>query len=300
MNFTVEVKSGFCNTLKALVSALSIGEHVNILPLQAAWWPDGANWELLLDNDLICDSIQPGYESWVSARWLILKTEEPIQQTIESDTNAWGRTSEPIPGHAGAHLGINITNANLLHLFSDHLIDWSFDRSLICDEVFNRIQRGIQKIKWNNTIINEFNRIKTKLGLDDNNSLLTIQIRTWQSSNAGDIPNLLEINDGALRKYSFELYKNEIDKLLHKATTVFVTIDREDMLSQYVDYIRSHNVKVVTYCQSDSPDMTTLQHSAITVLLGSLSKYLVCSRLSTFSECMWWFGKCEAEVCPVG
>jgi len=296
MNFTVHVKSGFCNTLKALVTALSINETSNILPNKNTWWHDGADWDMLLDSEMICDSRSKMNEYFISARWLILKTEENEQPSIKSDTNGWGRTSLPVLGHAGAHLGINITNEKLLPLFSNHLIDWSYDRSLICDKVFNRIQLGIQRVKWNNTILNEFNKIKIRLL--NKGPLLTIHIRTWQSKMVGDRSDLLTYNDGVLRKYSFELYKNEIDKLLPETKTIFLTIDREDLLPQYIDYLKDYNV--ITYLKSDSSHLSSLQHSAVTMLLGSLCNFLVCSRVSTFAECIWWFGGSKAKVFPVG
>jgi len=287
MIFTIEIKSGFCNVLKSLVTALSINENTNVLPRPDAWWPDGALWNMLLQDNLICHNSSEFGESFISARFLILKTEEDEQHHIKNDTNNWG---------SDVNNGINILNDNLLPLFSNHVIDWSFDRSLICDTVFNRIQLGIQRVKWNDIIIDEFNRIKTKL-LNNDGELLTIQIRTWQSKNAGDIDNLLTLNDGVTRKYSFELYKNEIDKFLPKTKTIFLTIDREDLLPQYIDYLKDYNV--VTYVKSNS-NLTSLQHSAVTMLLGSLCDLLVCSRVSTFAECIWWFGGCKAEVNTVG
>tara|TARA_B100001063_G_scaffold138607_2_gene129502 strand:- start:8483 stop:9370 length:888 start_codon:yes stop_codon:yes gene_type:complete len=295
MKFTVEVKSGFCNVLKSLVTALSINENTNILPLKKTWWPEGASWDDLLDDELICHNSSELGESFISARFLILKTEESEQPNIKSDTNAWGCSSHPIPGHAGAHLGINIANAKLVPLFSNHKIDWSFDRSLICDKVFNRIQLGIQRVKWNNIITDEFNKVKSKLL--NFGPLLTIQIRTWQSHQAGDRSDLLTYNDGVQRKYSFELYKTEIDKVLSKDKTIFLTIDREDLLPQYINYLKDYNV--ITYYKNET-NLSSFQYSAVTMLLGSLSDFLVCSRLSTFAECMWWFGGCKAKVLPVG
>jgi len=287
MKFTVEVKSGFCNTLKALVTALSINENSNILPNNHVWWPDGGNWNMLVDENLICKNRSEFGESFISARFLILKGEEKEQQHIESDTNIWG---------ADLHDGINIVNPKLVNMFTNRMIDWSFDRSLICDRVFNRIQLGIERVKWNNIIIDEFDKIKSRVNNEGN--LLTIQIRTWQCHTAGDRNDLLTYNDGVIRKYNFELYKNEIDKFLPEAKTIFLTIDREDLLHQYIEYLKDYNV--ITYLNSDSPSLSSLQHSAVTILLGSLSDLLVCSRQSTFAECMWWFGKCKAKVLPVG
>jgi len=56
MYFTVNVRSGFCNVLKALVTALSINEKSNILPNKQACWSDGADWNMLLDSEMICDN----------------------------------------------------------------------------------------------------------------------------------------------------------------------------------------------------------------------------------------------------
>ena len=287
MHFTIEVKSGFCNVLKSLVTALSIEKTSNIIPKQKTWWPEGAAWNELLDDELICHNISEMGESFVSARFLILKTEENEQQNIINDAKIWGITQ---------HNGINIANPKLVYLFSSHTIDWSFNRSLICDKVFNRIQLGIQRVKWNNIILDEFNKIKPQLL--NQGPLLTIQIRTWQSKQAGDRPDLITtFNDGVNRQYTFELYKNDIDKILPKTKIIFLTIDREDLLPQYIEYLKDY--KIVTYLKNDT-NLTSLQHSAVTMLLGSLSNLLVCSRLSTFAECMWWFGGCKADVISVG
>lgn len=287
MDFTIEVRSGFCNVLKSLITALSISEMTNVLPNPNAWWPDGARWDMLLDNELICRNKHNMGESFISARFLILKNEELEQQHIKSDTNAWG---------SDLHEGINIVNPKLVKMFTNHMIDWSFDRNLISDNVFNRIQLGIKRVKWNSEIINEFNRMKSKL-ITNHGKLLTIQIRTWQSKDAGDRNDLLKYNDGVLRKYTFELYKNEIDKFLPKSSKIFLTIDREDLLPQYIEYLKYYDV--VTYLKSDT-NLSSLQHSAVTMLLGSLCDLLVCSRISTFGECIWWFGGCKAEVNCVG
>ena len=82
MKFTVEVRSGFCNTLKSLVTALSIEKNSNIKPLKNAWWPDGAAWDNLLDDKLICHNDSEFGESFITARFLILKEEHDIQPTI--------------------------------------------------------------------------------------------------------------------------------------------------------------------------------------------------------------------------
>lgn len=79
------------------------------------------------------------------------------------------------------------------------------------------------------------------------------------------------------------------------AKTIFLTADNDSVLPQYIEYLKDY--KVITYKKPSH--ITYLQHSAATMLIGSHSDMLVCSRLSTYAECMWWFGKCKAKVIPV-
>ena len=255
MNFTIEILSGFCNVLKSLVTALSINENTNILPRRITHWSDGAAWDDLLDDNLICHDVSELGESFVSARFLILKEEEDEQPTLYNDAR-----------NCGDHP--NIINTKLKPIFSTHSICIGFfDKSLICEKVFNRIQLGIQRVKWNNIILDEFNKIKPQLL--NQGSLLTIQIRTWQNKQAGDRPDLITtFNDGVKRQYSFELYKNEIDKFLPKTKIIFLTIDREDLLPQYIDYLKDY--KVVTYLKNDTC-LTSLQHSGSRLIILILS-----------------------------
>ncbi len=82
---------------------------------------------------------------------------------------------------------------------------------------------------------------------------------------------------------------------LPKCKAVFLTSDNDNVLPQYLEYLKEYNV--ITYTQPDH--LTQMQYSAVTMLLGAKSDMLICSRLSTFAECMWWFGGCKAEVIPV-
>ena len=277
MNFTVEILSGLCNVLKSLVTALSISpDHTNILPRLDAHFD--ADYCEILDDSLICHNANEFGESFVSARLLILKSEEEHQTDLINDAKALG--DHP-----------NIGNKKLAYLFSTHSIDWFYQRDLICDTVYNRIQNGIRKIKWRPEVLEEVEKVSAEF----EGPLLTIQIRTW--THLFDPPNCTSIRDGVIRDYNFETYRSAIDEFLPKAKTVFLTADREEILQEYIDYLKDYNVKVVTYIQP--PEVTQMQYSAATMLIGAKSDMLVCSRLSTFAECMWWFGKCKAQVKPV-
>ena len=273
MRFTVEILSGFCNVLKSFITALSIGE-TNILPRFDAHFD--ADYQEILDDSLICHGLHEFGESFISARLLILKSEEEDQPDLINDAKVLG--DHP-----------NIVNKSISYLFSTHSIDWIYDRQLICDKVFNRIIYGIGKIKWKNEVLDEVKNITSKFIYP----LLTIQIRTW--THKFDPPNITQIRDGVIRDYNFETYKNAIDKFLPDAKTIFLTSDNDDVLPEYIEYLKDYNV--ITYTKPNH--ISELQYAAATMLIGSHCNMLVCCRLSTYAECIWWFGGCKSKVIPV-
>ena len=273
MKFTVEILSGLCNVLKSFITALSIGD-ANVLPRFDAQFD--ANYNEILDDSLICHGSHEFGESFVGARLLILKSEENEQSDLINDAKVLG--DHP-----------NIRNKNLAYMFSTHSIDWFFDKDLIADKVFNRIMNGIKKIKWKNEVLNEVERISSQFEYP----LLSIQIRTW--THIFDPHNCTSIRDGVIRNYNFETYKNAIDKFLPKAKCIFLTSDNIIVLPEYISYLE--NYKVITYLKP--LNITELQYSVATMLIASKCNMLVCSRLSTYSECIWWFGGCKAETIPL-
>ena len=160
MKFTVEILTGMGNVLKALISALSIAE-TNILQ-RFNFHTDG-DYAKILDDSLICHGPHEfGTNSFVTARWLILKEEELDQPDLISDTKVWG--DHP-----------NIRDKSLVPLFSTHTIDWVFNRNLISDKVYKRIQNGIKKIKWKDKVLSEVEKVSSHF----EGPVLTVQIRTW-------------------------------------------------------------------------------------------------------------------------
>jgi hypothetical protein len=273
MKFTVEILSGLCNVLKSLITALSIGE-TNILPRLNAHFD--ADYREILDDSLICHGTNEFGESFISARLLILSSEESEQPDLINDGKVLG--DHP-----------NIANKKLSYLFSTHSIDWFYERNLICDKVFNRIMNGIEKIKWREEVLNEVKNITSQFEYP----LLTIQIRTW--THKFDPPNTTSIRDGVIRDYNFETYKNAIDKFLPDVKSIFLTSDNDNVLPEYLEYLKEYNV--ISYAQPSH--ISQLQYSAATMLIASHCNMLVCCRLSTYAECIWWFSGCKAKVIPV-
>tara|TARA_R110000824_G_scaffold13155_8_gene57223 strand:+ start:10244 stop:10603 length:360 start_codon:yes stop_codon:yes gene_type:complete len=119
MKYTVEVRTGLGNVLKSFVTALSIGES-NILPNLHVHFD--ADYRQILDDSLICHTPEEFGVSFVTARFLILKSEEKEQSDLINDAKVWG--DHP-----------NIENKQLAPFFSTHTIDWFYDRKLISDKV---------------------------------------------------------------------------------------------------------------------------------------------------------------------
>lgn len=273
MKFTVEILSGLCNVIKSLVTALSITE-TNILPRFDAHFD--ADYNEILDDSLICHGPHEFGESFVTARFLILESEESEQPDLINDAKSLG--NHP-----------NIRNKNLSTLFSKHSIDWFYDKNLISNKVYNRIMSGINKIKWKTEVLSEVDRVSKNFEYP----LLTIQVRTW--THQFDPPNCTSIRDGVIRDYNFETYKNAIDKFLPEVKTIFLTSDSDSVLPEYLEYLKDYNV--VTYTKPHH--VTQMQYSAASMLIASKCDMLVCNRLSTFAECIWWFGGCNAKTIPV-
>ena len=93
MKFTVQIESGLCNFLKSFVTALSIGE-TNILPRVNHWFD--ADCREIFDDSLICHGPHEFGESFISARFLILKSEESEQPDLINDAKVLGRKPDII------------------------------------------------------------------------------------------------------------------------------------------------------------------------------------------------------------
>lgn len=271
--FTVVPLSGLCNVLKSFVTALSIG-RTNILPRFDLHFP--TNYSEIIDDSLICHGPYEFGEEFVSARLLILAREHDEQPDLINDAKSLG--DHP-----------NIRNKKLSPLFSTKSIDWFFDRSLICDSVFNRIVSGIEKIQWKSEVLSEVERISSQF----THPTLAVQIRTW--THPYDPPNTTAIRDGVIRNYNFETYRSAIDQFLPECKSIFLTSDNDAVIPQYLEYLKSHNV--IVYHQPQN--ITYLQYAASTMLIASKCDMLVGCRLSTFSECIWWFSKCKQKVIAV-
>ena len=268
--FTIEIRSGYGNVLKSFITALSVGS-TNIKCRPDAPFP--ADFSQILDDSHICHGSHEYYQPHTSCRLLVLASEDNEQCHIDNDMNRQNN--------------IDIPNTNIHHLFSKKNIDWSYDRALICDTVFNRIVKTIDIIKWRPEILAEVENVTSQFI----HPVLTINIRTWSHKN--DPPNLcIRTDDPCRRAYNFETYKAAIESFLPECKTIVLSTDSERVLPEYLDLLKNHNV--IFY--SKKSNITDIQYSAINMLVSSACNFMVCSRLSTYSECIWWFSHCKQKV----
>lgn len=270
--FTIEPVSGFCNNLKAFITASSIGD-TNIRCRTDLGLP--TDYSQIFNDKHLCHGPSEYGEPYSSCRFRILEDEDAGQQQLTNELWLW----DPLVIRAG---GSDVR-------FANKTIDWFYDRSLVSDKVFNRIMGSIDKITWQPQIILEVERLRQTLI----HPVLTVSIRTWTYKY--DPPNLTQRTDEPCkRQYNFESYKTAIEQFLPDCKTVILCTDNENVLPEYYELLKGH--KVVFYKQEGLSD---LQYAAINLLLCAKGDYMVCSRLSTFSECIWWFSRCQQKVIPL-
>jgi hypothetical protein len=272
MRFTIEVLTGLGNVLKSFITALSIGP-TNIRCRKDLWHP--TNYREILDDSHICFRGEDYGHPFTSCRLLILASEGGEQKHLDNEFN---RTNI---------IDVAVIYPDLKHLFAEKNIDWFYDRSLISDKVFNRIMSAIEKIKWRPEVLTEVERVQAQFI----HPVLSINIRTW--THKYDPPNLTSRTDEpGKRVYNFETYKSAIETFLPDCKSIFISADNDNILPEYLELLKDY--KIIIYKQREH--VTYLQYAAANILISSKCDYLVCNRLSTFSECIWWFSGCRQKV----
>ena len=175
---------------------------------------------------------------------------------------------------------------SFLPIFSKEVkIDLYYNRSLIHDIVFNRIISGIDKITWQQAIIEEVNQIKDRFVYP----VLGISIRTWKAFHEKNIE----------RPYDVNVYKNSMRQMIEseQVNSIFISYDNNEAAKDYEEFLSDTNLKIFTYAKSDKFNET--QHAVIKMLVLSKCNYFVCNRQSTFSELVFWFSRCSQKVIAI-
>ena len=114
-----------------------------------------------------------------------------------------------------------------------------------------------------------------------------ISIRTWKAPHEHNI----------YRRYDPNEYKIQIKNMINYNTKfVIFSFDNNQFKDEYINYVKENfpNVEIIIY---DKPTyINELQYSIIKMLLLSRCGTFICSRISTFSELVFWFSHCNQKV----
>ena len=165
---------------------------------------------------------------------------------------------------------------------SDVFIDLVYDRSLICDKVYNRIISGIRSIQWNSYILEEVNKYK-----NDFSNTLGVSVRSWTAPHEKNIS----------RRYNKDAYLDLINKVTkeHSIDTILLSVDNPGLYNEYIKDLSKFNIIIYT----PEKQYTELQYVCIKLLFLSNCKCLIGSKISTFTEMSFWLSECKQLVYPV-
>ena len=258
-------QAGIGNTLKGFISALSLTNNVCIVPNYNSLLGDFTS---VLDKSHINNT--SSRESFSTCRFLVLKDEENEQNDLN---NEFSNYNTP-----------DMNNILFRNLFSTKcMIDWYYERTLICDRVFNRIMKGIDKIKWNTAVIEEVNKYNELIAPN----ALGVSVRSWTA------PHEHNVN----RQYSPSVYINAIANSINdnKIACIFMSYDNINIKKDYTEVLKDN--LVIEYIKPEY--ISELQYAVIKMLLLSKCNYFICNRISTYSELVFWFSRCSQKVLPL-
>lgn len=165
-------------------------------------------------------------------------------------------------------------------LYSPNLIDWHYDRDALSLDVMDRVHRSLDGIEL---LPNITDRVAGLVGQVQGRSL-GLAIRTWKAAH----------EQGVQRPYSERVWLDAIQAELQDVETVVVCADRLDTLEAYCGFLAHWPVRLVVPA-SVSVDNPT-QAAFIQMATLAACDVLIGSRISTFTELAWWWGRNRARV----
>ena len=254
---------GIGNVLKSYINALSIDSNSVIESNLNNYYGD---YSLILDEKHLMipnDQREEFIHCW---KFLLLKNETKDQKHLKSE------------------FGLCESDNIFCKVFFNRKIsiDLHYKKSLISDTIFNRIQNVISKIKFKDIIYKEVNKVKLPL------KTLGISVRTWKSKHEKNVN----------RKYKKKDYFKALDKILSKTkiSNVFLSYDNPDVELDYIKYLKGKGIDKKNIVIYKNSSIQPMQEAIINMLILSSCKYYLCNRISTFSELVFWFGKCDMKV----
>jgi len=178
------------------------------------------------------------------------------------------------------------------HFFSNYVVDYNYNPDLLIDLLKCRVWNTIDKIQFNPIIHDEVLKTCNIIPFKTEN-VLGISIRTWKCHH--------ELNVIIERKYDPDLYKSTITSVIinnPKIDTIILSVDNPDYITEYSNFLLDFNKKVLLLTKPSH--INELQFALIKAKVLSKCNFFIGSRISTFSELVFWFSKCKIKVFPIG
>jgi hypothetical protein len=253
-------KVGLGNILKCFMSSLSINEDTRIVCHPEYMY---GTYDTILDPSFIyTGKTKKSCENVYTCRLLLLRREEEHQENIPSDETYFGGLSNP--------------RFNWYWSFTKQ-IDWNYDPTKVHPIVRDRIFEAMGRLIFLPIIHSEVNQFLATVP----HPFLAVSVRTWKASHEHNIR----------RAYDSDCYINKINEVEKKYNmkTIVLSIDNEEFIEPY---LRVPNVFVIR-----KPDhFNALQFALYKMLVLSRSSHFIGNRISTFTECVFWFSRHTTRV----
>lgn len=269
---------GIGNVLKGFISAFSVYSNTVVECNRGYVF---GSYDTILDDRHIFNEKDKNPYYFRTCRLLVLASEEDVQQHISNEFQCTDRGSSIISP-----------------LYSDRvLIDWNYDVNKIDQTVRDRILRTIDQIVFRNDVINMYGRLKTHIFGSLSQNALGVSVRTWKCHHERDID----------RPYYGDVYKNKIREVVENKpiNMIVLSTDNDSVNDEYVSYCKSlkPNMKVVVLNDEElknaGMNSNPLQHVLLKIWILSNCNDFICNRISTFSELVFWFGRCRQTIYPL-
>jgi len=265
---------GIGNVLKCLITALSINDDVKIrcAPEYVYGCYDAILADRFLYNEACPTSkeIVPVY----TCRFNLLYYEDEIQEDLPNEES-----------------GIHPIHPTLFHWYFSKTkrIDWWYDPARVHPHVRARILAAMDKIQWK-PIVGE--TVETWCKAFASRISLGVSIRTWTGIHEQNV----------CRPYAPEVYKERIAQVVeeHPEIQTFVlSFDRDTHREEYITHLTTTYPSRSIVILSPLRHLHPIQYALTKAFTLARCQYVIGNRMSTFTELIYWFGRCQPMVYPV-
>lgn len=265
---------GIGNVLKCLITALSINDDVKIRCVPDYQY---GHYDTILEDRFIYDPSRPTTKEVVpvaTCRFLLLYYEESLQEDLPNEETA----VDPI-------------HPTLFHWYFTlrRRIDWYYDPARVHPQVRSRILEAMDKIRWKPIVTNTVAEWHSAFA---SRTALGISVRTWRASHEHQVQ----------RPYHPDVYFSALRRAIqeHPEIEMFVlSVDCSEVVHEYITHLSTHYPSRAIVLLSHLPQLNAIQYAITKALTLSRCAYIIGNRISTFTELIYWFGRCQPVVYPL-